>query len=61
MSLVYLIVVLIIIGLLLYVVQSLPIDALIKRIIYVIVIIAILLWLLQAFGLLPGGFPLRLQ
>ena len=60
MSIIYLLVMLVIVGLVLYVVNALPIDALIKRIIYVIVIILILLWVLQAFGLLPAGsFRLR--
>lgn len=61
MTLVGLIVFLIIVGLLLYLVQLLPIDATIKKIIYVIVIVAVILWLLENLGLLTMGPVLRLR
>ena len=49
-----LVVVLIVIGLLLWVVETqLPLDPTIKRIIHVVVIVAVVLWLLAAVGLLP--------
>jgi hypothetical protein len=55
-TIVQLIVVLVILGVILYVVETLlPIDATIKRIIHIIVILAVLLWLLTLVGLLPGG------
>jgi hypothetical protein len=53
MSLISIVVTLIIIGVLLWVINSLiPMDAKVKMILNVVVIIAILLWLLNAFGLL---------
>lgn len=51
-SLIGVLVFLIIVGLILYIVQLLPIDAMIKRICYVVVLVFVLLWLLQ----LLGGF-----
>ena len=51
------IVVLIVVGVLLYVVNSLiPMDAKIKQILNIVVVIAVILWLLSAFGLL-GDIP----
>jgi hypothetical protein len=56
MPLIQLIVVLIVIGLLLYIVESLlPIDPTIKMVIRVLILIAVILWLLSLVGLLPGG------
>jgi hypothetical protein len=53
---------LIVVGVLLYVVNSLiPMDAKIKTILNIVVVIAVVLWLLQAFGLLSGGLDLRLR
>lgn len=49
MTLVGLIVALIVVGLALYVVWLLPIDATVKKIIYAIVLVAVVLWLLDAF------------
>lgn len=60
MSIVGLIIVLIVFGGALYVVQLLPLDATVKRIIQVIAIIALVLWLAQALGLVSGA-PLRLR
>jgi len=59
MTLVGLIVVLIIIGLLLYLVSMLPIDATIKNIIHVLVIVFVILWLLSALGLFHIGPVIR--
>jgi len=54
MPLLQLIVVLIVIGLILYLVETLlPIDPTIKQIIRVVVVIAVILWLLSLVGLLP--------
>lgn len=55
MSLVSLIVALVIVGLLLYIVNLLPIDATIKKIIQIVVVVFVGLWLLQA---LFGGAAL---
>lgn len=49
MSIISLIVVLIVIGLCLYLLQFLPIDANIKQIIYAIVIVCVIIWLLMNF------------
>jgi hypothetical protein len=46
------IITLVVIGLLLYLVDLIPMDRAIKQIIRVIVIIGVVLWLLQAFGLI---------
>jgi hypothetical protein len=55
MPLIQLIVVLIVIGLLLYIVESLlPIDPTIKMVIRVLILIAVILWLLSLVGLLPA-------
>ena len=55
MSLITLIVVLVVVGVLLYLVNSfIPMDGNIKRILNIVVIIAVVLWLLSAFGLLAG-------
>jgi uncharacterized membrane protein len=63
MSILGILIVLIIIGVILYVVNSvIPMDPKIKLIANVVVIIAVLIWLLQAFGLVDGrtfGRPLR--
>jgi len=53
MSLIGLVIVLIVVGVLLWLVQTIPMDATIKRIITIVVIIAVLLWLLSVVGLLP--------
>jgi hypothetical protein len=53
MSLIYLVMVLIIIGALLYLINSiLPIDGNIKKIINVVVIIVVCIWVMQQLGLL---------
>lgn len=53
------IVALIVIGLLLYVVNLLPLDGTVKRIIHAVVIVFVVLWLLGAFGLLGTRFGWR--
>jgi len=56
MPLIQIIVVLIVIGVLLYIVESLlPIDPTIKQIIRVVILLAVVIWLLALVGLLPGG------
>jgi len=59
MPLIGLIVTLIIVGLLLYLINMLPIDATIKNIIYVLVIVFVILWLISSLGLLTMGPVLR--
>jgi hypothetical protein len=51
-GLVGIIITLVVIGLLLYLVELIPMDRTIKQIIRIIVIIAVVIWLLQTFGLL---------
>jgi hypothetical protein len=59
MSLIGLLVVLIIVGVLLWMVNTyLPIDPKIRVIINVVVVIAVLLWLAQAFGLFDSSTSL---
>jgi hypothetical protein len=59
MLLIQLVIILIVIGVLLYIVESLlPIDPAIKMVIRVIILLAVVLWLLSLVGLIPGG-PLR--
>ena len=56
MALIQIIVVLLIIGVLLYIVESLlPIDPAIKNIIRIVILLAVVLWLLAIVGLLPLG------
>jgi hypothetical protein len=53
MSLINLVVVLIVVGVLLWLVNTyLPMDGKIKNILNVVVVIMVVLWLLQAFGVL---------
>ena len=55
MSLVTLIVVLVIIGVVLWLVNTqIPMDPTIKKILNIVVVIVVVLWLLKAFGLLSG-------
>jgi hypothetical protein len=59
MTLIGLVVVLIIVGVLLYLVNTvIPIAPPIKTIINVVVVLAVCLWLLQAFGLFGGNIGL---
>ena len=55
MPLVTLIVVLIVIGVLLWLVNTyIPMDPTMKKIVNIVVVIAVVLWLLKVFGLLSG-------
>ena len=55
MPLLQFIVVLIVIGLILYLVETLlPLDPAIKQVIRVVVVLAVILWLLSLVGLLPA-------
>ena len=60
MSLIGLVVLLIVIGVLLWVVNTqIPMDATIKKIINIVVIIVVCLWLLSVFGILPDLNAIR--
>lgn len=55
MSLVSLVIVLIVVGVLLWLVNTyIPLDATIRKIINIVVIFAVVLWLLSVFGLLDS-------
>ena len=54
MGLIQLVVVLVVVGVILWAVNTyIPMDAKIKQILNVVVVIAVILWLLAAFGVLP--------
>lgn len=62
MPLINVIIVLVVVGVVLYIVETLlPIDATIKRIIHIVVVLAVCLWLLQAFGIIGslGSYRFR--
>lgn len=60
MSLISLIVTLIIVGVLLWLVNSLiPMDAKIKKILNVVVVICVVVWLLSAFGVIGHAGDIR--
>ena len=62
MPLINVLIVLVVVGVLLYVVETLlPIDATIRRIIHIVVILAVCIWLLQAFHIIGplGSFRFR--
>lgn len=62
MPLINVIIVLVIVGVLLYLVETLlPIDATIKRIIHIVVVLAVCIWLLQVFRIIGplGSFGFR--
>lgn len=55
MPLIQLIIVLVVIGVILWAVNTyIPMDGKIKQILNVVVVIAVVVWLLQVFGLLSG-------
>ncbi len=55
MSLITVIIVLVVVGVILWLVNSyIPMDRKIKTILNVVVVILVILWLLRAFGLLSG-------
>ncbi|HZJ81511.1 MAG TPA: Thivi_2564 family membrane protein [Guyparkeria sp.] len=61
MSLINLIVVLIVVGVLLWLVNTyIPMDRKIKNILNIIVVIAVVLWLLQIFGVLGSVDSIRI-
>ena len=61
MSLISLVVVLIVVGVLLWLVNTyIPMDGKIKQILNVVVVIAVVLWLLSAFGLFSSLHDVRI-
>jgi len=61
MSLISLLVVLIVVGVILWLINTyIPMDAKIKKILNVVVVIVVILWLLQAFGILGNLSNLRI-
>lgn len=52
MSLISLVVVLIVVGLILYLLNTLPIDGTMKTIIHAVVIVFVVIWLLQSIGVI---------
>lgn len=55
MPLIHIVVVLIVIGVLLWLVNTyIPMDGKIKNILNVVVVVAVVLWLLQAFGVIAA-------
>jgi hypothetical protein len=62
MPLIHLVVVLIVVGVLLWLVNSyIPMDAKIKNILNIVVVIAVVLWLLTVFGVLGTVQNLRID
>lgn len=60
MSLLTVIIVLVVVGVLLWLVNTyIPMDGKIKSILNVVVVIAVIIWLLQAFGLLDSLGSIR--
>lgn len=45
---------LVVVGVLLYILSLIPMDATVKRIIYILVLLVVFLWVLQLFGLWSG-------
>jgi len=62
MSLISIVVVLIVVGVLLWLVNTyIPMDAKIKKILNIVVVIVVVLWLLQAFGVIGSLGSVRVN
>ncbi len=62
MDLVSLLILLIVVGVILWLVNTyIPMDGKIKNILNIVVVIVLVLWLLQAFGLLGGLHTVRVR
>jgi hypothetical protein len=62
MSLITVLIVLVVVGIILWLVNSyIPMDRKIKNILNVVVVIAVILWLLQAFGLIDSIRGVRIN
>ena len=61
-DIVHLIVILVVVGILLYLVNTyIPMDSKIKSLINVVVVILVVIWLLQGFGLLGSLSSIRIR
>ena len=61
MSLIYVVLVLIVVGVILWLINTyVPMAGSIKQILNIVVVIAVILWLLNAFGVISGGPDIRL-
>jgi hypothetical protein len=61
MSLIHLVVVLVVVGVVLWVINSyIPMQATIKKILNVVVVIAVIIWLLSVFGLIGNLSTIRI-
>ncbi|MHB8174407.1 MAG: Thivi_2564 family membrane protein [Nitrospirota bacterium] len=61
MSLVHLVIVLVVVGLIMWVINSyIPMQSTIKKLLNVVVVIAVIIWLLSAFGLLNSITGIRI-
>ena len=58
MSLIGLIVVIVVVGVLLWAAEQIPMSPPIRRVLQVVVVVFLVLWLLQSFGLLGGNLRL---
>lgn len=61
MTLVEIVVALALVGVVLYVIQLLPIDGTIRQIIRLLILVVSVLWLLRQFGVISGGPQMRLM
>lgn len=62
MSLIQIVVILIVVGVLLWLINSyIPMDAQIKKILNIVVLIVIVLWILQVFGILGSIGNVKLK
>jgi hypothetical protein len=62
MPLVHIVLVLIVVGVILWLINSfIPMDAKIKSILNIVVVIAVIIWLLQAFGVLGSLSSYRVK
>jgi uncharacterized membrane protein len=59
MSLISLVILLIIVGLVIWLVQMLPIDGRIKQVIGAVLVLILILWLLGALGVIGTGAQIR--
>jgi hypothetical protein len=61
MSLIHLVIVLVVVGVVLWVINSyIPMQSTIKRILNVVVVIAVIIWLLSVFGLIGNLSTIRI-
>ena len=61
MSLLGILVVIVVVGVLLWAAESLPMSPPVRRILQVVVVVALVIWLLQAFGLIGDLRSLRIR